>query len=70
MLRKHEGFSFQLTAARRRLVASVNSVSSSIRFQLTAARRRLVPPDLAFLKRFAFQLTAARRRLVKRLGSA
>ena len=41
MLRKHEGFSFQLTAARRRLAWFGRQSLIYQQFQLTAARRRL-----------------------------
>ena len=43
MLRKHEGFSFQLTAARRRLAWFGRQSLIYQQFQLTAARRRLGP---------------------------
>ena len=59
-------FSFQLTAARRRLVVILIS-KRGVReaFQLTAARRRLDHQHSGTPPPTQFQLTAARRRLVK-----
>ncbi len=54
---------FQLTAARRRLVALPICCAKPKRFQLTAARRRLGAAWLHARTYRAFQLTAARRRL-------
>ena len=55
---------FQLTAARRRLVAVLKISRFGSKFQLTAARRRLDRLPKSQMPCAAFQLTAARRRLV------
>ena len=54
---------FQLTAARRRLVAVLKISRFGSKFQLTAARRRLAKPNAHPVAADWFQLTAARRRL-------
>ena len=56
---------FQLTAARRRLVAACSGLYSPLKFQLTAARRRLDAFHSGRPPVILFQLTAARRRLDK-----
>ena len=55
--------SFQLTAARRRLVYRVTNFRRLLQFQLTAARRRLGYEHRTPRHYRWFQLTAARRRL-------
>ena len=56
-------FSFQLTAARRRLARQPSRHPNHGEFQLTAARRRLVGMIYRQTQPASFQLTAARRRL-------
>ena len=61
-------FTFQLTAARRRLAGLSKLVTHLYQFQLTAARRRLAINGGLIKGARMFQLTAARRRLAYTLA--